>query len=224
VVGPILFAVELIATLNVLSGGVAVLISYYAYRFNRLVNSRILASISVGFALLGFALLAESATTAALHLTPVEIALARGLQGLLILLYILLQPVAYAFFAVGYARAVFGRAPGAKRAIPILALTLREVSVVIVLLYLVFLFSQVAIVLLLSFVVVAGAMVYVHTRSRSSLMVMLGFLLIFFARLSILGAVISPSVQLYVWGTLIEFAGFVFLLLFLVRSGRVGPT
>jgi hypothetical protein len=223
VVGPILFAVELIAIFNVLSGGVALLVSYYAYRFNRLLGSSILRSISIGFALLGFAFLAESATSAALGLSPVELANAKNIQGLEILLYVLLQPVAYAFIAAGYTNAISRNTARKTEAIPVLAIVIHP-TLVVILLFLLYLLSQAATVLLLSFIVVAGLITYARNRNPSSLIVMLGFFLVLIARSAILGAVISPSVQLYVGGTIVQFAGFVSLLLFLVRSGRVGPT
>ena len=52
-------------SLNILSAIVALLTSYYAYRFNRLVDNSVLRAISVGFMLLGIGLIADAGTSLA---------------------------------------------------------------------------------------------------------------------------------------------------------------
>ena len=59
-------------SLNILSALVALLTSYYAYRFNRLVETTVLRAISLGFMLLGVGLVVDAGTSLFTGRTLVE--------------------------------------------------------------------------------------------------------------------------------------------------------
>src|SRR5271168_5355135 len=100
---------EITSLLNLFSGIVALLISYYAYKNNKLVGSILLQYISVGFLLLGISLFLQSGTDRLVGATAVEAVKDRGFELVLYLVYTALQLVAYGVFAWGYGLSVFTR-------------------------------------------------------------------------------------------------------------------
>ena len=95
--------------LNILSAVVALLTSYFAYRFNRVVDNSVLRAISVGFMLLGIGLIADASTSLVSGRTLVESFAERVLVLLATYTYLTVQMVAYFVIALGYARAAYGR-------------------------------------------------------------------------------------------------------------------
>ena len=85
---------ELIAVLNVISGAVALLISYYAYRANRLVGSILLRYISIGFLILGMSLILQAGTERLVGAIPIDVARERGIKLVAIITYTALEVVA----------------------------------------------------------------------------------------------------------------------------------
>jgi hypothetical protein len=205
-------------TLNVLSAFVALLTSYYSYRFNRLAESPLLTSITAGFMLLGVGLLAEAGTSVALGQTLVDELVSRVLATLTTFTYLSVQMVAYLVFAVGYAVLVFGRTK-ASAALAVMAAPLVLDAVA---LYRYAVLSYFVALVLLAFVVFQGFLIHSKTHTRFSMLVLLAFLLILVAHAVLLASVVALSGMLFLVGTATQFLGFVSLLVFLIRSGRVG--
>ncbi|MGA2665260.1 MAG: hypothetical protein ABSF83_09980 [Nitrososphaerales archaeon] len=222
----------IISVLNVLSGAVAFLISYYAYKNNRLVGSVLLRYISMGFLLLGFGLFLQAATERIVSVTAIEAARVRDLSLVAFLVYTAIQLLAYSIFAWGYGLTFFSRPPAkdtegaAATALPALVMAAtnpitRKILEGIVVVLAIYLASQAAIVVLLLLIVFHGVRVFSQTKSNLSLMVLFGFVLIFVAHVLILLAGLTLGATLNLIGNTVEFCGFVSLLFFLYWSGRV---
>ncbi len=210
--------------LNTLSGIVALLTSYYAFRFGRVAGNSLLKTISFGFMLLGLGLFLEAGTSAVLGHTLVGITKYRTLTGVESLSYLSIQMVAYLVFALGYGYMVFGRsdqdlagsavaaaaAAGGARALGLTGLYRYAVA------------SYFVVLLLLAFVVFQGILIHSKSRSRFSLWVLAAFSLVLVAHVLLLAAVVALSGNLFLVGTSIQFLGFASLLVFLLRSGRIG--
>jgi hypothetical protein len=202
--------------LNFVSGLVALLTSYYAYRSNRLVDSSVLRAISVGFMLLGVGLLADAGTELFTGHLVVESYADRVFVLYATFTYLTIQMVAYLVIALGYARAAYGgqarlAAPAAlvgSAAIGLFGYTLLSYFVALV---------------LLGFVVFQGLLLRSGEKNRFSGMVMLAFVLLLTAHLVFLGSVLALSEGLLLVGIGVQFLGFLSLLMFVVRSEVVGP-
>lgn len=215
-VGPLLIFI-----LNILSGVVAFLTSYYAYRFNRLADSPLLRSISVGFMLLGVGLFAEAATSVSLGQTLIDILLSRVLALIETFTYLTVQMVAYVVFAVGYGYLAFGRSGKVVVASAVLVVAPRVVGVVAGL-YNFAIVSYFVVLLLLGFIVFQGVLIHAKARSGFSLLVLLAFALILVAHVVLLASVVALAGLWFLIGDVVQFVGFLTLLVFLLRSGRVG--
>ncbi len=215
----------IISLLNLLSGLVALLISYYAYKNNKSVGSILLRYISVGFLLLGAGLLLQAGTESLAATTAIEALRVRGTQLLAFLLYTALQLIAYGVFAWGYGLSFLTRNTSPRSAIPAVLATAttvtRRILEAVVFILAIYLASQTAIVILLFLIVFQGVRIFSHTHSNFSLMVLFGFVLIFAAHVIMLAAAITLGGTTYLVGNTIEFCGFVALLFFLIWSGRV---
>ncbi len=97
----------LIFVFNLLSGIVALLVSYYAFRFNRLVENSVLRYVSLGFALLGVGLVAEAGISVFIGVNLVELFVVRRIGVLANAAFLVLQLLAYLVFALGYAVGAF---------------------------------------------------------------------------------------------------------------------
>lgn len=214
--------VGLIALLNLLSGLVAFLISYYAYKNNKLVGSILLQYISAGFLLLGASLVLQAGTERIAGVTPVEAFRAPGIEFAIFLVYTTFQVVAYGVFAWGYGLSAFVRKQAPAGAVPSLMLAnpgkLLSAAVLTVAISIV---SQIAVIVLLLLIVAQGIRIYSHSKSNLALMVLFGFALIFGGHLLMLSGVLATSGTVFLVGTTIEFCGFLGLLFFLVWSSRV---
>jgi hypothetical protein len=215
-----------ISALNLLSGAVALLISYYAYKNNKLVGSILLRYISIGFFLLGISLFLQAGTETIVGATAVQALKVRGAELAEFLIYTALQLVAYGVFAWGYGLSFFSRATSSSTAVPAVLATAsstitRRILEIIVLILAVYIASQAAIVLLLFLIVFQGVRVFSHTKSNLALMVLFGFALIFVGHVLMLTSALNLDATIYLVGNTIEFCGFVSLLFFLFWSGRV---
>jgi hypothetical protein len=215
----------IISVLNLLSGIVALLISYYAYKNNRLVGSILLRYISVGFLILGIGLFLQAGTENIIGVTAVQAAKVRGTQLVAYLVYNALQLLAYGVFAWGYGLSAFSRGKTPAAVVPAVfaaasAITRRLLDVIVFILV-VYVASQVGIVILLFVIVFQAVRVFSHSQSNLALMVLFGFALIFFGHLLMLGAIVALDSTIFLVGNTIEFCGFLALLFFLIWSGRV---
>ncbi len=217
----------LLSLFTLLSGIVAMLVSYYAFRFNRIVGSPLLRFMGVGFGLLGFGLLVESGASLYLGKSAVEFLDAtRQSEAIYILFNIGVQVAAYFVFAMGYAVAAYGRSikTNASVVASLVLATVAPAAQLAVLNYYLFLFSQAAIVLLLAFIVFQGLFIYLRGHNIASLLVLIGFVFIFAAHIVMLDSGLYLSGQAYLVASGIQLVGFASLLVFLVKSGRIGST
>lgn len=215
--------VTIISLLNLISAVVALLISYYAYKNNRLVGSILLRYISAGFLLLGIGLLLQAGSEGWVSLTPLDAVRMRGLEPLGFIFYTALQVLAYGVFAWGYGLSAFARkqspanapvpATVASTAVKLLGAAAFTLAI--------YVGSQLAIIFLLLVIVAHGVRVFTHSQSNLALMVLFGFALIFGGHLLMLGGVLGSQSAIFLVGNSIEFCGFLGLLVFLVWSGRV---
>jgi hypothetical protein len=215
--------VSVIALLNLVSAVVALAISYYAYKNNRVVGSILLKYISVGFLLLGISLFMQAGTERLVNLTPLDAVRLRGLELLAFITYSALQLVAYGVFAWGYGLSAYARkqVPSGAPVPAIAASVTGKVFAYAVVAYATFIASQVGVIILLLLIVLQGVRVFSHSKSNLALVVLFGFSLIFFGHLLMLGAVVGSVNSVFLVGNTLEFCGFLSLLFFLVWSGRL---
>jgi hypothetical protein len=218
--------VDIISVLNLLSGIVALATSYYAYKNNKLVGSILLKYISAGFLLLGLGLLVQAGAEHLANQTPLDAVQAvhtRSIEVVSLVLYTIIQVVAYGVFAWGYGLSAFARKQMPQNApVPGAAATLGgKLLAVAIFALAVYAAGQIAIIVLLLLIVVQGVRVFTHSKSNLALMVLFGFALIFGGHLLMLAGVLSSKGVVFLIGNSIEFLGFLGLLLFLVWSGRV---
>ena len=181
------------------------------------------------FMLFGAALLVEVVTTLYLGLTVAEVARLRTFNLLENLAYLILQVVALVVIAVGYGRATYGRrnlstdalSGVVVYAVKAAAKPVRLAGSMLLLFYL-FLGLEFVILLVLIFIMFQGFLIYARTRDDSSLLVLLGFLLIFVAHVVVLRSILDISGTEYLIAAAVQFFGFLSLLTFVIRSGRVG--
>lgn len=211
------------SSLNLVSGLVALAVSYYAFRYRRVTGSGFLRLLSVGFMLLGVGLLAQASVYifAAYNLGRFSDreALVYGSTGL----YLILQSAAYALIATGYTVRVQRGVPldkGDTSNIPVAALAVTPVLIGSLVLDV----GELVILVFVSFIVFQGVMAYSEQRNRFSLYVLSAFSFIALSHLGELLASLSGSGLLYLLGGASNLVGFVILLLFVVWSGQVGST
>jgi hypothetical protein len=221
----------LVVTFDLLSGIIALLVSYYAFQARRWIESSVLNAISFGFLLLGAALLVEVVTTLSLGITAAAGTRLRTFELLENLAYLILQVVALVVIAFGYARTTFGRsslpeaAPSGVVAYAVNAAAKpAKLTGLALELYYLFLGLEFVILLVLIFIMFQGLLIYARSRDNSSLLVLLGFALIFVAHAVVLNSILAISGEEYLVAATVQFLGFLSLLAFVIRSGRVGST
>jgi hypothetical protein len=209
------------SSLSIISGVVALAVSYYAFRYRRVTGSGFLRLVSVGFMLLGVGLLTQGSVylfaAANLGRFSDRIALIYGSTGL----YLVLQSAAYLIIATGYTvRVQKGDdiLSNGSGAIPLLAVQATPVLFGTFVLDV----GELVILAIVAFIVFQGAMAYSEQKNRLSLSVLAAFSFIAFAHLGELLGSMSHSGNLYLLGGVANLAGFVLLLLFVIWSGRVG--
>jgi hypothetical protein len=211
--------------LNLASAVVALLVSYYAFRFNRLVDSGVIKAMSIGFMLLGVSLTTEALTSVLLGSSLPEAFIAKRLQADESVIYLALQLLAYIVFAWGYGVGAYGKSKADTGAFSVILLPLaasraiqtnaRPFYNLAILVYLIM-------IVLLAFVVFQAMLISAKNRKGGSVLVLLGFVLILLGHLFLLGSVVALHPILFYEGTVIQFFGFVSLLIFLIESGRIG--
>ena len=217
-------------TFDLLSGIIALLVSYYAFQARRWIESSVLNAISFGFLLLGAALLVEVVTTLSLGITAAAGTRLRTFELLENLAYLILQVVALVVIAFGYARTTYRRDLLAAAPSGVVALAVKaaakpaKLAGLALTLYYLFLGLEFVIFLVLIFIMFQGLLVYAKNRDNSSLLVLLGFALIFVAHAVVLNSILAISGTEYLVAASVQFLGFLSLLAFVIRSGRVGST
>jgi hypothetical protein len=223
-------ALPLVVTFDLLGGIIALLVSYYAFQARRWIDNSVLNAISFGFMLLGAALLVEAVTTLSLGITVAAASRLRTFELLENLAYLILQVVALSIIAVGYARTTYGKGPPAAAPAGVVAYAVKaaakpaKLAGLALTLYYLFLGLEFVILLVLIFIMFQGLLIYAKNRDSSSLLVLLGFALIFVAHVVVLHSILAISGTQYLVAATIQFLGFLSLLIFVIRSGRVGST
>jgi len=218
-----------VVAFDLVSGIIALLVSYYAFQARRWIESSVLSAISFGFMLLGAALLVEAVTTLSLGFTAAQASRLMAFELLENLAYLILQVVALGVIAVGYARATYGggvKATAQSSIVYVVNAVARPARLVglALLLYYLFLGLEFVILIVLVFIIFQGFLIYTKNRDDSSLLVLLGFALIFVAHLVVLGSILDFSGNQYLVAAAVQFLGFLSLLTFAIRSGRIGST
>jgi hypothetical protein len=202
--------------LNIMSAMVALLTSYYAYKVHKFVPNSLLWAISIGFMLLGVGLVVDAGTSLVSGRTLVESFSDRVLTLLASLTYLTVQMVAYLIIAVGYARAAYGSQAKTTAPVALAGSALAR-------LYWYSILSYFVAFVLLAFIVFQGVLLRSEGKKGLSGMVLLAFILIFAAHFVFLVSVIVLGSNLFLIGTMIQFLGFLSLLVFVIRSEVVGP-
>lgn len=209
------------SALNIISGLVALAVSYYAFRYRKVTGSGFLHYLSVGFMLLGIGLLAQASLYlfAAFNVGRLtdRTAIVYSATGL----YLVVQSAAYLLIAIGYTVRVQrgaaldkeGTAASAIAAGQVMPLLFRT---------LVLDTGELIILVLVSFIVFQGIMAYSEQRNRFSLAVLFAFAFIALSHMGELFGSLLSSGALYLLGGAANLTGFVLLLLFVIWSGRVG--
>lgn len=216
---------------NLSSGIIALLVSYYAFQTRRLIESSVLRALSFGFMLLGAALLVEVVTTLSLGVTAAELSRFRLVELLEDLGYLILQVVALVVIAIGYAQATYGGKGPSAGAIPGFVVYAAKAAAksaklagLALLLFYAFLGLEFVILLVLVFIMFQAFLIYSKNRDDSSLLVLLAFAFMFVGHAVVLRSVLEISGVEYLVAAAVQFLGFLSLLAFVVRSGRVGST
>jgi len=200
--------------LDVTSGVTALAVSYFAFRYNRLVQSAQMNYIALGFALLGLGILVEGSSPVMLLLRP---RLAFYLEYVLLstLSYNLLEVLSYLVIALGYTRSIFEKSPLASLTIsPGLMQFLRAG-------YVSNLVGGFTSFVLLGYIVFQAGVVYSKNRSGLSLLLLLGFSTLALSQVLLLVSVGEASPGVYFAGNLVRFLGFMFMGVFISGSVRV---
>lgn len=224
---------------DILSGAVALLVSYYAFHYNRLIVNSTLRFISLGFLLLGVGLLVEASIffLVAFGIGNVATALFASLGTSF--MFNFLQIAAYFIFAYGYIRTAFftsspstsssgngkgvtGTASAILISLPFAISGITRFRQMIILSREIFLISELLSIVFLAVLVFAGFLMYFENRNRLSVLVLLSFILILISHSVALWSVISLSAYLTSLSAGIQFIGFLSLLIFLLRSNQIG--
>jgi hypothetical protein len=204
----------IVAPLNMLSGLVALFVSYYAYRYNKLVTHPVLSYVSMGFMLLGLGLFIEGSTSLVVLLRAHGYLLYARLSTFL---YVILQVLSYLVIAIGYAKTTFQKIQ--LTAVLVLSARQRVLEILRQEFFLQLTGGLVSLVLL-TLIVFQAILVYSHSKNRVSLYVLSGFCFVFLGQALTLASILASSALLYTLSSAAKFAGFVFMASLLSGGGR----
>jgi len=221
-------ALALAAAFNLLSGIIALLVSYYAFNARRVIENSLLSALSFGFMFLGGGLIVEVVIALAIGHTAADVSKLRALYLLENLAYLVLQVAAFLSISIGYAQATYGKKgmpAAALSSVVAYAVTASKAKpdVLKTDLYYAFIGLEFVILLLLVFIIFEGVLVYSKSRQTSSFLVLLAFALIFVAHVVVLHSILDVSGVEYALAAAIQSFGFLSLLAFAIGSVRVGP-
>lgn len=197
-----------------LSGLVALFVSYYAYRYNKLVTHPVLSYVSMGFMLLGLGLFIEGSTSLVVLLRAHGYLLYARLSTFL---YVILQVLSYLVIAIGYAKTTFQKIQ--LTAVFVLSARQRVLEILRQEFFLQLTGGLVSLVLL-TLIVFQAILVYSHSKNRVSLYVLSGFCFVFLGQALTLASILASSALLYTLSSAAKFAGFVFMASLLSGGGR----
>jgi hypothetical protein len=206
--------------LNLLSGVVALLVSYSALKYGRLAASGFLRMLGTGFMVLGMGLVSQAIVFFVFELNLGSIQDRVQLTYEATEFYMVLQVLAYLLIVLGYSRRLHG--PGSLALRTEAAIAPAVIVTPLLLETRFFQFAELVIVVLNLIIVFQALFVLLEGGNRLSLLVLGAFSMILAAHLVAFLAALLLSGVLYLTGDGVQLAGFVTLLTFLIRSGKVG--
>lgn len=232
-----------------LSGIVAFLVSFYAFRYTRLIENSALRFLSIGFTVLGVGLLAEAFIDTLSFFIPSTssyLLLHRLIIREAAATYSFLQVLAYFVILMGYLLSRRGPASAASSngsmnrpptigflasaTSVVLASRLGELGVLIALAREIIIISSALSMAFLVAIIYLDSTGYLKHRNKQAILVLVGFVLILASQaISFsLGIVATRALGfseiLDFIGTAVQFAAFLSLLLFLIWRGKIGST
>ena len=207
--------VTLGGALSIVSGVVALAVSYTAYRLLKVGDVSVLTYISLSFMLLGVGLVLQGVLGIVFGLrlgNLYEDARAAFLIGVL---YLAVQNVAYLILVLGYARYAYYASAAA------MIITPSELSRLYLLGHLLFDLSQLISIFLLMILVFEALLVSSRSGGSFSKLVLVAFIVLLASHAAMLYASMVRVPFYYIMGELIQFASFALLLAFLLGWYRV---
>lgn len=207
---------------NLVSGLVALAVSYYAFKYRRVTDSGFLRILSLGFMLLGIGLVTQASIFLFSAFNVAKITDRVALLYDATILYLGLQVVAFALIGAGYARRIHSEEPALQKVVPFALLG--DASTPVLFGTYTLIFGQLLIVALAAIIVFQGILVYGEHRNKLSLTVLGSFAFILLGHLWQLGGALLGSGELYLIGGIGQLVGFGLLLLFVLWSGSLGSS
>ncbi|MGC9071323.1 MAG: hypothetical protein ACP5HK_01295 [Acidilobus sp.] len=209
--------VALGGALSLISGLVALVVSFVAYKYLKLSDFNVLTYISISFMLLGVGLLLQGALGLMLGLklgNVYEDARAAYFIGVI---YLLVENVAYIILVMGYAEFTFWPA-----AAPLIVITPIELRRFFLLGHVVFDVSQLISILLLMILVFETLLLSSRSRGSFSRLLLVAFIVLLLSHVVMLYSSMIMTPFYYIVGELIQFVSFTLILIFLLGWYRVG--
>ncbi|AFZ70061.1 hypothetical protein Calag_0281 [Caldisphaera lagunensis DSM 15908] len=207
------------AILYLISGIVALSVSYVSFKYSKIIEESLLNYISFGFILLGLGLVIQGSLMILLSFNIARFS--ENIKTIYIssVMYLILQVIAYIIISVGYSKKAYWNSGEAL--ISIIFTKKREYFLLGAY---IFDASQIIIIFLLSLIVFTGYLVHMKNKNTFSLLVLIAFSLMLISHITYLLSSLMFSIDDYFIANIIQFLGFLSLLIFLIRSGHIGRT
>jgi len=203
--------------LSIVSGLVALAVSYVSYRYLKMSDVSVLTYISISFMLLGAGLLLQGSLGLVLGLklgNVYEDARAAFIIGVI---YLLVENLAYLILVIGYGRFTFW-----PTAAPLIAITPQQLRRFFLLGLTIFDVSQLISILLLMVLIFEALLLSSRSGSSFSRLILLSFFVLLLSHVVMLYASMIRTPFYYIVGELIQFASFALILVFLLGWYRSG--
>ncbi|PMP60102.1 MAG: hypothetical protein C0171_04325 [Caldisphaera sp.] len=208
------------AILYVVSGIVALSVSLVSFKYNKIIKENVLNYISLGFALLGLGLIIQGSLMILLSFNIARISEDLRATYISSLIYLFLQLIAYTIITIGYTREAYW-----SNVEPLLiTIILTKKREYFLLGAYIFDAVQIILIFLLGLIVFSGYLIHMKNKNTFSLLVLIAFSLMLISHIVYLLSSLSFSVNYYFIANIIQFLGFLSLLIFLIRSGHIGRT
>jgi len=208
------------AILYVISGIIALSISYVSYKYNKIIKENVLNYISLGFALLGLGLIIQGSLMILLSFNIARISEDLRATYISSLVYLFLQLIAYTIITIGYTKEAYW----SSSELFLLTIILTKKREYFLLGAYIFDAVQIILIFLLGLIVFTGYLIHIRNKNTFSLLVLIAFSLMLISHITYLFSSLSFSINYYFVANIIQFFGFLSLLIFLIRSGHIGRT
>jgi len=205
--------------LSVVSGLIALAVSFAAYRYLKIGDVSLLTYLSLSFTFLGVGLMLQGVMSLILGLRLGNVYEDARLTYFMGVTYLIVENLAYLLLVIGYTRETFWR--GTSSLAPLIIITPSQLRRYFLLGHLVFDASQVLSILLLMIILFEGFLLSTRSGSSFSRLVLLAFTVLLLAHVTMLYASATMTPFYYIVGELVQFASFSLLLAFLIRWYRV---